>query len=427
MYRALSLFLVVVVVVTGFHLDHSIISSALAQESCGTITDRFGNVEPIEDCDNPLGPELSNDSLTFLFGQTALEEGEQYDLLGASGELNANGIDPDANAVFLSLVRHDGENFIEEAVRFEETFQFTVPATYSVVIEEELLILSHNWWEQLLAYLTPSAHAAIGDRTIITFEITGETIEPCGIIFGAEEEEIFDCDDPFGVSEGFPYTLQIGDTTIVESEQHVLPFNTNLTLSLERDGDPANTDHLGLYRKLSGNDLEEVYKNQPADDPVVTLTDAGEYIAVVERFLDNDEEEDGGNNGDVSLLESLVAAAHAQTIPDDDAGGEDDANELSERFAIEFTISEETTEPQGASSVLFLPGIQASRLYERQIGFDAQRWEPFGNRDIRALAMTETGESVNDIYTEDILNAIYGISNIYRSFMNSMDELHNGY
>lgn len=74
-----------------------------------------------------------------------------------------------------------------------------------------------------------------------------------------------------------------------------------------------------------------------------------------------------------------------------------------ERTALTFTVELVEPEPAGASSVLFLPGIQASRLYkERSLVGEDQLWEPsvtFGN-DFVDLAMTESGESIEDVYTK---------------------------
>ncbi len=90
---------------------------------------------------------------------------------------------------------------------------------------------------------------------------------------------------------------------------------------------------------------------------------------------------------------------------------------------ITFTIAEEVAEPTGASSVLFLPGIQASRLYEG----NNQLWEPNANADVERLAMTEEGESINDVFTEDVIDEVNILpvlqGNIYKGFLEMLDEL----
>jgi hypothetical protein len=79
------------------------------------------------------------------------------------------------------------------------------------------------------------------------------------------------------------------------------------------------------------------------------------------------------------------------------------------------------------SSVLFIPGIQASRLYNSE----EKLWEPGQNEDVLALSMTENGEPINtDIYTDDIIlessycapDILCGF-NIYKKFAEMLDTL----
>ncbi len=93
-------------------------------------------------------------------------------------------------------------------------------------------------------------------------------------------------------------------------------------------------------------------------------------------------------------------------------------------FTLTFTIVEEEPQPLGASSVLFLPGIQASRLYkDGLLGTEDQVWEPNGNQDLRQISMSESGVSDNAIYTRDIMGEIFGITNVYLGFSRFMDGL----
>ncbi|MDP2668250.1 MAG: right-handed parallel beta-helix repeat-containing protein [bacterium] len=80
--------------------------------------------------------------------------------------------------------------------------------------------------------------------------------------------------------------------------------------------------------------------------------------------------------------------------------------------------------PTCCSSVLFLPGLEASRLY----GADGKRlWEPEFDHDNSRLFLNPDGTSIEpNIYTEDIIGeALLPIagSNIYKSFINSMYQL----
>ena len=77
------------------------------------------------------------------------------------------------------------------------------------------------------------------------------------------------------------------------------------------------------------------------------------------------------------------------------------------------------------SSVLFLPGLEASRLYRPDNGGTDQLWEPTSDSDANNLFLTAGGESVrNDVYTRDVIDEAYQAGpNIYKSFITQMNEL----
>lgn len=59
------------------------------------------------------------------------------------------------------------------------------------------------------------------------------------------------------------------------------------------------------------------------------------------------------------------------------------------------------------SNVLFLPGIEASRLYYRgALGIEHQVWEPDYRTDIPYLAMNSDGTSKYPLYTKDIVDTV---------------------
>ncbi len=89
----------------------------------------------------------------------------------------------------------------------------------------------------------------------------------------------------------------------------------------------------------------------------------------------------------------------------------------------------------GFSNVLFLPGIEASRLYKQKtvlgISVEDQLWEPNANSDVEDLYMNPDGTSKSSgIYTRDIINesntpfdmGSAGL-NVYKSFSKMMDQL----
>ena len=84
------------------------------------------------------------------------------------------------------------------------------------------------------------------------------------------------------------------------------------------------------------------------------------------------------------------------------------------------------------SNVLFIPGLEASRLYTtRAGGSEDQLWEPNANSDVEDLYLNTDGTSKNsNIYTRDIIKESNtpiptGLAgqNIYKSFTNTMDDL----
>jgi len=81
------------------------------------------------------------------------------------------------------------------------------------------------------------------------------------------------------------------------------------------------------------------------------------------------------------------------------------------------------------SNVVFIPGLEASRLYTNGLLSENQLWEPNRNQDVEWLYLDENGESLyEDIYTRDIIkrtNVGFGVldSNVYKSFADNMDTL----
>ncbi len=88
-------------------------------------------------------------------------------------------------------------------------------------------------------------------------------------------------------------------------------------------------------------------------------------------------------------------------------------------FSITFTITAEPEVPAGASSVLFLPGIQASLLETN----GDQLWIPHRNQDVEQLAMDSAGNSINDVYTTGIMTHIPFGGTVYDSFARLMVSL----
>lgn len=85
-------------------------------------------------------------------------------------------------------------------------------------------------------------------------------------------------------------------------------------------------------------------------------------------------------------------------------------------------------------NVMFLPGIEASRLYrparpDESPVTEHRLWEPLGDLDAEQLFLGASGTSLrSDIYTRDIIDEAYAPfagPNIYKSFIATMDHLKN--
>jgi pimeloyl-ACP methyl ester carboxylesterase len=104
-----------------------------------------------------------------------------------------------------------------------------------------------------------------------------------------------------------------------------------------------------------------------------------------------------------------------------------DAGGCSGGFETEPATSTPTTTPTGASSVLFLPGIQASRLYKANFAGDGndQVWPPNAlfNEDIYDLSMDVNGVSAEQIYTGGIMETAPGGTPVYAGLKNFLDNL----
>jgi pimeloyl-ACP methyl ester carboxylesterase len=79
------------------------------------------------------------------------------------------------------------------------------------------------------------------------------------------------------------------------------------------------------------------------------------------------------------------------------------------------------------ASVMFLPGLEASRLYRPDYnGGTETLWEPNSAHDVEDLFLDETGESVRtDVYTKDVVDEVYStalLGNIYKSFLDALQS-----
>ena len=87
-----------------------------------------------------------------------------------------------------------------------------------------------------------------------------------------------------------------------------------------------------------------------------------------------------------------------------------------------------------ADNILFLPGIEASRLYRTGAdGVEHLLWEPWGDQNVRDIELGEDGEplSGDSIYTRDVIDEAYKdkmgtlAPNIYKTFLERLAQMKN--
>ena len=291
-----------------------------------------------------------------------------------------------------------------------------------------------------------------------------------------DREQISDCSDPFGETTNppSPYSLKIDGNEVISGE--VVTVAVGGTRDFRVDGFAYGTEKELFLFKHEGGDYVYLDINSPeitdqqiidygavyfAGSPDLALYQ--EVIAVYfgsgnidEYFYDENGDEILDSTGTAILSQLYIFLDSAETTllvppPLVQAGTytmviEQNFLLLTERtwqqqmrdffiktayaqefippniYTITFTIVE--GEQPYASSVLFLPGIQASRLYkDGLIGTEDQLWTPDGNQDMRQLEMNVDGTSINDIYTKDILDSVFGLGTIYAGFSESLDDL----
>ncbi|MBY0110977.1 hypothetical protein K2Y00_03190 [Patescibacteria group bacterium] len=118
-----------------------------------------------------------------------------------------------------------------------------------------------------------------------------------------------------------------------------------------------------------------------------------------------------------------IMGASVVTPPFGSDGVQDSPNIKTGVVYMRLLASANLEEPEGASSVLFLPGFLGSRLYTTG---GRKLWEPNGSDDIKDLALNEDGSSVLPIYVGDTVDRIHElplVGTIYGKLMEWLDQL----
>lgn len=107
-------------------------------------------------------------------------------------------------------------------------------------------------------------------------------------------------------------------------------------------------------------------------------------------------------------------------------------NEVSQNINfIPFLTLDPFAEVTGYSNIMFIPGFQASRIYQDKnilgINYTDKLWEPNIGSDLSDLMMDNNGISKEGLYTKDVIDeaTVFGIQNMnfYKSFFESLDNM----
>lgn len=290
----------------------------------------------------------------------------------------------------------------------------------------------------------------------------------CGSIITPDTTtEISDCNNPFGATtDPSPFTLKINEEIVVSESEVIIPAtgtfdyvvesNRRMAGSLQsfylHDGDdyrlvdttpstPVEADYRRLAADFFAADIDSEpyiqYMLHSADGyntdsldlvllndfidyveqkfvSVVPLLMPGKYTLASEEIILFLTQQNQSKSFWQQLLTLFIPTAHAQSFP---------PNPI---YTLTFTLVAKEPEPTGASSVLFLPGIQASRLYQDGIlGTEDQIWPPNAlfNNDVNDLMMNTTGVSENAIYTRDVIDTSSGVGSVYGGFEAFLNQL----
>jgi hypothetical protein len=249
-------------------------------------------------------------------------------------------------------------------------------------------------------------------------------------------------------------TVKLNDNIIADSQ-------TGLAYAKETEGAydvPVNLFTIG-ENKLSITGVNDAYNGGPRDNPAGILYKLiiGENTPVITLTNPTETEDDGLVDGkgvadktkftfsvtatgdpEVKLYVDGTATTFTRTalgeysmtatFPKGTHNWYFEAN----KNGLATTTTEVETFTTGYDSIVFLPGIAGSRLYEivdiesekclHDMGDNYfKRWFPFTDCDNSKILLKTDGTSVNHIVTKDVVDVVGGIvPNIYKSFLDDL-------
>ncbi len=228
----------------------------------------------------------------------------------------------------------------------------------------------------------------------------------------------------WGVEDGEPAHIEI-----VDGGTYQITFGQSAPISLATSFGPSPFGNLyriveteeGVVREL----LTTVYPHREGGDAEFAWIEAGSYeLDILTPVFPPPPDQQVFDRGALGRLALTLFARTAEAAiirpPEEERI----------REVMHFTV-EETSQgcaEQCFSNVLFLPGIESSRLYRPDYSGGTERlWEPGKNQDVEDLFLTSDGAGIrSDVYAKegDVVDELPIVGkNIYKSFIADMNAL----
>lgn len=195
------------------------------------------------------------------------------------------------------------------------------------------------------------------------------------------------------------------------------PLDTSLSLgafgALSSPGDLSDNWDISMVSPCFDGECPAGYDNTVYGDPL-PITEKGKTFKC-------DLHVDYHQNIFLVLNNLAPNIAYAQVAPN--------VIELSAVFTGNTAPVQPACAPNCHSSVLFLPGLEASRLYRpwvcNQNNCEIRLWEPPADSLVNQLFLDQNGSStLPDVYTRDILGQVFETGpRVYQSFIEQMNQM----
>lgn len=261
------------------------------------------------------------------------------------------------------------------------------------------------------------------EKALAQVEECGSIVYPVNFYYEGSEEEAYpvtDCANPFNRDEApdFTYGLTIAEQSITEGGEMIIAGTAETVsgVSFIDHPDTFTWRAMNLFEHREDNFIavaltidDESQDDTKTSSSFTSALQPGTYTAVFTvETAPIFSSADGWWGKLLSYVVPTAEAFYADSIA---------------VASLTFTVKVE--EETGVSSVLFLPGIQASFLSKESFLGEDQVWPPNSlfSGDVEDLTMDAAGQSREDIYTTGIIDTTTGVGDIYGGFAAFMNSL----